>query len=97
MFNTKQFNLVQTYTPEEVARILKLSKNTVYQLINRGEILAKRIGKVYRIPAISLSFVFSGMDADILRSHQEDEQGLRPLKDILESVRKEVWKTSKSF
>ncbi|MGB6882185.1 MAG: helix-turn-helix domain-containing protein, partial [Microgenomates group bacterium] len=36
----------RTYTPEQVAEILQLSKNTVYELINRGEIIAKRIGKV---------------------------------------------------
>ena len=32
------------YTPEEVAQILKLSKSTVYDLINRGEIIAKKYG-----------------------------------------------------
>ena len=48
----------QVYTPDQVAQILQLSTNTVYDLINRGEIIAKKIGKVYRIPANSLSFIF---------------------------------------
>ena len=55
---------IKVYTPEEVAGLLKLSKNTIYDLISRGEIIAKRIGKVYRIPASSLSFVFTGLDSD---------------------------------
>src|SRR3989344_5589630 len=46
------------YTPEQVAKILQLSKNTVYQLIHKGEITAKKIGKVYRIPADALSNVY---------------------------------------
>ena len=62
----------KVYTPEQVAAILQLSKNTVYDLINRGEIIAKKIGKVYRIPASSISFVFTGLDNDLLKAQQED-------------------------
>jgi len=51
----RTFDTSQTYTPEQVAKMLQLSKNTVYDLIGRGEIVAKKFGKVYRIPAISLS------------------------------------------
>ena len=36
-------NTNQTYTPEQVAQLLQLSKNTVYELINRGEIVAKNL------------------------------------------------------
>ena len=66
MFSTK------VYTPEQVADILQLSKNTVYDLIGRGEIVAKRIGKVYRIPANSIAFAFTGLDYDLYRAEQED-------------------------
>lgn len=62
----------KVYTPEEVAGLLKLSKNTVYDLIGRGEIIAKRIGKVYRIPASSLSFIFTGLDSDLYLAEKED-------------------------
>ena len=62
----------KVYTPEQVAEILQLSKNTVYDLISRGEIIAKKIGKVYRIPASSISFVFTGLDNDLLKAQQED-------------------------
>lgn len=52
--------------------MLQLSKNTVYDLINRGEIVAKKIGKVYRIPPSSLSFVFTGLDYDLFKAEEED-------------------------
>ena len=62
----------QVYTPDQVAQILQLSTNTVYDLINRGEIIAKKIGKVYRIPANSLSFIFTGLDYDLYQAQKED-------------------------
>lgn len=37
------------YTPEEVAKILRISKYTVYELIKRGELSAYRIGRKVRI------------------------------------------------
>jgi putative molybdopterin biosynthesis protein len=36
-------------TPEEVANILKIAKNTVYEMIKRGELPAYRIGRKFRI------------------------------------------------
>lgn len=66
----------KVYTPEQVAQILQLSKNTVYELISRGEIIAKKIGKVYRIPQSSLSFVFTGLDFDLYQAEQEDIKAL---------------------
>ncbi|MGE4272374.1 MAG: substrate-binding domain-containing protein [Desulfitobacterium sp.] len=38
-----------TYTPEEVANILKISKFTVYEMIKRGDLSAYRIGRKFRI------------------------------------------------
>ncbi|EHL04926.1 hypothetical protein SDC9_15342 [bioreactor metagenome] len=38
-----------TYTPEEVASILKISKFTVYEMIKRGDLSAYRIGRKFRI------------------------------------------------
>lgn len=37
------------YTPEEVAKILKISKGTVYELIKRGELPSYRVGRKMRI------------------------------------------------
>lgn len=81
MFNTK------VYTPEQVAEMLQLSKNTVYGLIARGEIIAKKIGNVYRIPARSIAFVFNGLDADLSDAQALDEQSLPRIERALTDVR----------
>ncbi|OGG30598.1 hypothetical protein A2973_01175 [Candidatus Gottesmanbacteria bacterium RIFCSPLOWO2_01_FULL_49_10] len=81
MFSTK------VYTPEQVAEMLQLSKNTVYGLISRGEIIAKKIGNVYRIPARSISFVFTGLDADLTDAQAADERVLPQVERALGDVR----------
>ena len=78
---------IKVYTPEQVAEMLQLSKNTVYELINRGEIIAKRIGKVYRIPASSLSFVFTGLDSDLYKAEKEDFKELSQIQEAIRKVR----------
>lgn len=83
-------NVAKVYTPEQVAEMLQLSKNTVYDLINRGEIVAKRIGKVYRIPAKSLSFVFEGLDYDLYQKEQEDLKNLPKVKKALSKTRSKL-------
>jgi putative molybdopterin biosynthesis protein len=75
------------YTPEQVASMLQLSKNTVYDLIGRGEIVAKRIGKVYRVPASSLSFMFTGLDTDLYNAEQTDLKALPLVHKELSAVR----------
>ncbi|BBB89789.1 MAG TPA: helix-turn-helix transcriptional regulator [Methylomusa anaerophila] len=42
------------YTPEEVAKTLRISRFTVYELIKRGELPAYRIGRSMRIEAVEL-------------------------------------------
>ncbi len=39
----------QTLTPQEVADLLKITKNTVYQLIKRGDLNSYKVGKKIRI------------------------------------------------
>jgi len=75
------------YTPEQTAKILQLSKNTVYELIAKGEIIAKRIGKVYRIPAQSLSFVSTGLDNDLFEADQDDRKDLKLIEKEIASAR----------
>ncbi|MBI2614057.1 MAG: helix-turn-helix domain-containing protein [Candidatus Levybacteria bacterium] len=82
--------LPKVYTPEQVAIMLQLSKNTIYQLISRGEIVAKKIGKVYRIPASSLSFIFTGLDEDLYRAEQEDLKNIAKVQKELVEVRKKL-------
>jgi excisionase family DNA binding protein len=61
----------KTYTPKQATEILQLSKNTVYKKINREKVIAEKIGKVYRIPQSSISFVFIGMGQDILKAQKK--------------------------
>lgn len=83
-------NLPRVYTPEQVAQILQLSKNTVYDLISRGEIVAKKIGKVYRIPQSSISFVFSGLDEDLQKAEKEDLKNIYKIHRELLRVRSKL-------
>ncbi|MEK7534642.1 MAG: helix-turn-helix domain-containing protein [Patescibacteria group bacterium] len=85
MFNPINTNKI--YTPEQVAAMLQLSKNTVYGLIGRGEIVAKKIGKVYRIPAQSLSFVFAGLDYDLYKAEKKDRRKLSNIQKEIDTVR----------
>lgn len=78
------------YTPKEVATMLQLSKNTVYDLINRGEIIAKKIGKVYRIPAASIFFVFAGLDYDLFKAEREDLRFLELVQTEIKKVRRNL-------
>lgn len=77
----------KVYTPEQVAEMLQLSKNTIYELIGNGEIVAKRFGRVYRVPASSLSFMFSGLDPDLYAAEQQDKASLEMIHEELSKVR----------
>ena len=87
MFDTTMI----AYTPEQTAKILQLSKNTVYELIAKGEIIAKRIGKVYRVPAQSLSFVLTGLDNDLFEADREDRKNLESIQKKIASSRAKSW------
>ncbi len=77
----------KVYTPEQVAEMLQLSKNTVYDLIGRGEISAKRIGKVYRVPATSIAYVFTGLDNDLYQAELRDQAALPAIHEELTKAR----------
>jgi len=78
------------YTPEQVANMLQLSKNTIYDLIDRGEIVAKKIGRVYRVPRSSIEYVFTGLDQDLLKAENIDKQNISTIEQILTQVRKSL-------
>lgn len=80
-------SLAKAYTPEQVAEMLQLSKNTIYDLISRGEIIAKRIGKVYRIPARAINFLFTGLDFDLYQAQKEDLKQLPKIQKEISKVR----------
>ena len=56
-----------TYTPQEVAKILKISRFTVYDLIKRGDLIAYRIGRKMRI---------EGAD---LEAYKQKAKGINPI------------------
>jgi putative molybdopterin biosynthesis protein len=43
-----------SYTPDEVAKLLKISRYTVYEMIKRGDLAAYRIGRKVRVEAPDL-------------------------------------------
>ncbi|MEB3104105.1 substrate-binding domain-containing protein, partial [Ferviditalea candida] len=43
-----------SYSPEEISKLLKISKGTVYELIKRGELPSYRVGKKIRISPTDL-------------------------------------------
>lgn len=89
MFGTD--STVKVYTPEQVAQMLQLSKNTVYELIRKGEIIAKKLGKVYRIPQSSLSFIFTGLDNDLYQAEQIDLKNIKVIQQELKTARKKLF------
>jgi putative molybdopterin biosynthesis protein len=56
-----------SYTPEEVARILKISRFTVYEMIKRGDLAAYRIGRKVRV------------EHDDLERYKQNFKGCRPI------------------
>lgn len=77
----------KVYTPEQVAQILQLNKNTIYRLIERGEIVAKRIGRVYRVPASSIAYTFTGLDEDLYLAEKEDKKSLKKVQKEIDMAR----------
>lgn len=101
MFRSVWYNSVmlytRAYTPEQVSDMLQLSKNTVYELIKNGDIAAKKIGKVYRVPPSSLSFIFTGLDYDLYQKEQLDKENLENVSDTIKNVRSNKWQKLKSI
>ncbi len=52
----------ELYTPQEVADLLKIKKNTVYELIKRGDLKCRKIGKQFRIRKDELEKYLSSTD-----------------------------------
>jgi putative molybdopterin biosynthesis protein len=60
-----------SYTPEEVARILKISRFTVYEMIKRGDLPAYRIGRKVRVEAPDLEIYIKNSKAHSPASQAE--------------------------
>ncbi|MDD3653374.1 MAG: helix-turn-helix transcriptional regulator [Desulfotomaculaceae bacterium] len=54
-------------TPEEVAGILKITKNTVYELVKRGELKAYRVGRKIRVDIKDVdAYKMKGKNIDLI-------------------------------
>lgn len=51
------------YTPQELAELLQMSKDSVYRAIAAGEIEAVKLGRLYRIPKHVVERMFGKTDA----------------------------------
>jgi putative molybdopterin biosynthesis protein len=66
-----------SYTPEEVAKILKISRFTVYEMIKRGDLTAYRIGRKVRVEAPDLD-VYIKKSKSLSPATQAQAQAARP-------------------
>lgn len=80
---------IRSYTPEEVAEIYQVSKNTIYKLIAEKKIKSKKISeRIIRIPYTEVMWAFVGLDKDIQTAVVNDvdvlskDNGTQLLKDI---------------
>ncbi|MFW5988136.1 MAG: helix-turn-helix domain-containing protein [bacterium] len=55
---------MEVYTAEEVAEVLKISYRKVLDLIKKGELEAKKVGKAYRITDNQIREYLEGDDLD---------------------------------
>lgn len=76
-------------TPEQVAEILQINQAMVYQMIKRGELLAKKIGRLYRISPVALSWLITGKDWDVLQMEKEDQPYLLQINKLLKKIRRD--------
>lgn len=64
------------YTPQEVADLLKLKKNTVYEMIKRGDIRAAKLGKSFRILASDIDAYLGQDKKETTKSYVEEDSHL---------------------
>jgi len=62
-----------SYSPEEIGKLLKISKGTVYELLRRGEIPSYRVGKKIRISQADLQ-VYMHAAGDPIKSNPANIQ-----------------------
>ncbi|MCC7353678.1 MAG: helix-turn-helix domain-containing protein [Anaerolineae bacterium] len=91
-------------TPDQVARILQIDRETVYRYIREGKLVASKLGRKYRIPRRSLYYLlwetrtredvslreYTGEQiAEFLRADQLDEEAQAIAQRFLFSVKGE--------
>lgn len=61
-----------SYTPDEIAKILKISRFTVYEMIKRGDLAAYRIGRKVRVEAPDLEVYIRKSKGNIPEQEQTE-------------------------
>lgn len=51
---------IMIYKPEELMPLLRLSRNTIYELLRSGQIRSVKVGKCYLIPKNAISEFLNG-------------------------------------
>ena len=62
MSNSNEHTHRSTYTVEEVARILGISRTTAYECVRRGDIQARRFGRRVVVPTIVVDRLLHATD-----------------------------------
>lgn len=61
---------MQIYTPDEIASMLKISKNTVYEMIKRGDLAAFKVGNKMRIEESEFERYKASMSANPMKTQE---------------------------
>jgi excisionase family DNA binding protein len=62
MSNSNEHTHRSTYTVEEVARILGISRTTAYECVRRGDIQARRFGRRVVVPTMVIDRLLHSTD-----------------------------------
>lgn len=89
------------YTPEEVAKALKVTGGTIRNLIKKGRLFAYRVGDQYRIPRYALDqwlSPFAGIDWDSIGfgSWKGDQETRDPAR-YVRSLRRTKYRSVKDY
>jgi putative molybdopterin biosynthesis protein len=76
-----------SYTTEELAKLLKISKLTVYDLIKKGELTAYRVGKQMRVDAVDLE-AYKSNSKGMRTGFSPDTSGIQASSSELPAARK---------
>lgn len=74
---------LSSYSPEEVSKLLKISKGTVYELIKKGDLPSYRVGKKIRVSQSDLEVCMNSSDKSLKIVRGKDQTSIEKL--ILEN------------
>ncbi|MBI2346050.1 MAG: helix-turn-helix domain-containing protein [Deltaproteobacteria bacterium] len=89
------------YTPEEVAKVLKVAGGTVRNLIKKGRLFAIRVGDQYRVPRYAFEQLvapFAGVDWDSIGfGIWKDEKGTKDPVRYVQRLRRTRYRSVKAY